>query len=85
MSLVKLTVCDRVAVFPQESVTVQVLVTVLVQPVPCSAPLVKVAVNPVVQLSVIVAVPNAASIADAVGLQPTEPDAVTVITGLVVS
>ena len=73
------------ALFPQESVTVQVLVTVLIQPVPCSAPLVNVAVNPVVQLSVTVAVPNAASMAAAAGLQPTVPDAVTVITGLVVS
>lgn len=85
VSLVKLTVCEAVALLPQESVTVHVLVTVLIQPVPCSAPSLKVAVNPVVQLSVTVAVPNAASIADGAGLQPGEPAAVNVITGLVVS
>ena len=85
VSLVKLTVCDAVALFPQESVTVHVLVTVLIQPVPSSAPSVNAAVNPVVQLSVTVAVPNAASMAAAAGLQPTVPDSVTVITGLVVS
>lgn len=85
MSLVKLTVCDTVPVFPQASVAVHVLVTVLIQPAPCSAPLAKVAVKPEVQLSVTVAVPNAAFIWAVVGLHTGVPAAVTVITGLVVS
>jgi hypothetical protein len=86
VSLVNVSVCvTGVAAFPQESVTVQVLVTVLIQPVPCSAPSVNVAVRPVVQLSVTVPVPKAASIAEADGLHPIDEDSVTVITGLVVS
>jgi hypothetical protein len=82
VSRLNVSVCvTGVAAFPHESVAFQVRVMVLVQPVPCSAPSVNVAVNPVVQLSVTEAVPNAASMAEAVGLHPTPAGAVTVITG----
>src|SRR5205809_200631 len=85
VSLVKLIVCEVVAVLPQPSVAVQVLVTECVHPVPVSAPSVKLAVNPVEQLSLTVAVPNAAAMSDEVGLQFTGVDAVTVIVGACVS
>jgi hypothetical protein len=62
VSLVKLTVCVAVAVLPQASVTVHVLVRERLQPVPVSAPSLKVAVKPGEQLSVTVAVPKAAMI-----------------------
>src|SRR5215216_6693565 len=51
-SLVNAKVCDAVAVLPQPSVVVQVLVTVKLQPVPVSVPSIKLAVSPVEQLSV---------------------------------
>jgi hypothetical protein len=55
-----------------------------VHPAPAvSAPSVKVAVNPVEQLSVTLAVPNAAAICAADGLQGNAVDGVTVITGSV--
>jgi hypothetical protein len=62
VSRVKLTDCVAVCVLPHASVTAQVLVTVFVQPVPVSAPVVPVAVKPVLQLSVTLAVPKTASI-----------------------
>ena len=60
VSLVKVIVCVVVPVLPHASVTVQVLMIERSQPVPVSAPSVKVAVRPVEQLSVTDAVPKAA-------------------------
>src|SRR6266516_6686816 len=85
VSLVKLIVCEVVAVLPHASIAVQVLVTECVHPVPVSAPSTNVAVNPVEQLSLTIAVPNAAAISDDVGLQLTGVDAVTVMVGACVS
>ena len=70
---------------PQASVTVQFLVVENVQPVFVSAVSVPVAVRPVEQVSLTLAVPKAAVIAAAVGLQPKVPAGVNVITGTVVS
>ena len=55
------------------------------QLVPVSAPSTNVGVSDEVQLSVTVAVPNAAVISDDVGLQFTGVDAVTVMVGACVS
>src|SRR6476659_1502644 len=86
VSLVKVIVCVCVPVLPQASATVHVLVMVLVQPVPaCSAPSLNVAVRPVEQLSVTVAVPKAAAMSAAVGLHTGLVALVTVITGASVS
>src|SRR5439155_3221082 len=85
VSLVKVIVCVCVPVLPHASVAVQVLVMERSQPVPVSAPSVKVAVRPVAQLSLTEAVPKAAVICAAVGLQVTAVEAVTVITGASVS
>src|SRR5436309_3663300 len=85
LSLLKLIVCEVVAVLPHASVAVQILVTVCVQPVPVSGPSVELAVNPVEQLSLTVAVPNAAAMSDEVGLQLTGVDAVTIMVGACVS
>ena len=71
--------------FPQASVTVQFLVVEKVQPEPVSAASVPVAVKPMEQLSLTVAVPKAAVISAAVGLQSTVPAGVKVITGSSVS
>jgi hypothetical protein len=60
VSLVKVIVCVAVPVLPHASVTVHVLIIERSQPVPVSAPSVKVAVRPVEQLSVTDAVPKAA-------------------------
>ena len=70
---------------PQASVTVQFLVVEKVQPLPVSAASVPVAVKPVEQLSLTLAVPKAAVISAAVGLQPNIPAAVKLITGSSVS
>jgi hypothetical protein len=78
---VKNTVCDVVAVLPHPSVAVQVLVTECVQPDPVSAPSTKVAVSPVEQLSLTVAVPNAPAISEEVGLQFRVDVLLTVIVG----
>ena len=72
-------------VFPHASVTVQLFVVENVQPEPVSDPTVPVAVNPLLQLSVTVAAPNAAAICAAVGLHGSDPAAANVITGGVVS
>jgi hypothetical protein len=56
-----------------------------VQPDPVSAPSTKLAVSPVEQLSLTVAVPNAAEISDAVGLQLSDEVLLTVIVGACVS
>jgi hypothetical protein len=85
VSLVNVTVCDVVDVLPQASVAVQVLVTLLVQPDPVSAPSVKEAVRPVEQLSLTLAVPNAPAISEEVGLQLSVEEFDTVITGASVS
>ena len=77
----KVTVCDAVPVLPQASVTVQVLVTDTEHPVTTSGCTVPVAVNPVEQLSVTLAVPNAAATFAAVALQASAVDAVSVIRG----
>ena len=57
----------------------------LVQPVPVSGLSVKLAVRPAEQLSVTLAVPNAALMAAVSGLHNTEVNGVTVITGAIVS
>jgi hypothetical protein len=82
---VNVTVCDVVDVLPQASVAVQVLVTLLVQPDPVSAPSVKDAVRPVEQLSLTLAVPNAPVMSEEVGLQLSVEEFDTVITGASVS
>ena len=71
--------------FPHESVTVHVLVTLCIQPVPVSWACVPVAVRFVLQLSVTLAVPNAADISVAVGLQFNAVEGVIVMTGNSVS
>jgi len=83
VSLVKVTVCDAVPVLPHASVVVHVFVTEREQPDPVSEPIVPVAVNPVLQLSVTLAtVPNAFVISVAVGLHITAVAEVNVITGI---
>ena len=71
--------------FPQASVTVQFLVVENVHPEPVSAASVPVAVRPVEQLSLTVAVPKAAVISAGVGLQSTVFARVKVMTGSSVS
>ena len=85
VSLVNEMVCDAVAVLPQESTAVHVLVTENVQPAPVSGLSLNVAVSPVEQLSVTLATPKAALISAGVGLQVTTFGGVSVITGAVVS
>jgi hypothetical protein len=85
VSLVNVTVCDAVPTFPQASVTVHDFVTVLVQPLPLSAPTVPVATNPVLQLSLTDADPNAFAMSVAVGLHGTAVDALRVMTGFTLS
>jgi hypothetical protein len=68
-SLVKVTVCDAVPVLLHASVAVHVFVTDTVQPVTTSGWTVPVAVNPVEQLSVVVAAPKAAATSVTVALQ----------------
>src|SRR4030095_9144643 len=85
VSRVKETVCDVVAVLPQASVAVHVLVTLCVHPEPVSAPSTKLAVSPVEQLSLTLAVPNAPTISVEVGLQFRVPVLLTVIVGACVS
>ena len=70
---------------PQVSVTVQFLVVENVQPEPVSAASVPVAVKPMEQLSLTLAVPNAAVISAAVGLQSTVLAGVNVMIGSSVS
>jgi len=87
MSNVHVAVLDAVAVLPQPSVAVHVLVCERKHPLLCTAPSVEVSVG-VPQASVAVAVPSAASIAADVGLQPNAPFAgvpVVVIVGAVTS
>src|SRR6266516_1630427 len=80
LSLVHVTVLEAVAVLPQASVAVHVLVCDLAQ-VPLTAPSTGVSVN-VPQASVAVADPRAASIAADVGLHPgVNVVPVAVITG----
>jgi len=74
-----------VPVFPQASVTVQFLVVEKVQPLPVSKVSVPLATKPVEQLSLTEAVPKAAVISAAVGLQPNVPAGVNVIIGSSVS
>ena len=84
LSLVKVMVCVAVPGLPQPSVTVHVLVNCTLQLAPdTSAPSEKLAVRPVEQLSLTVAVPKAAFICAAVGLQPGLVAAVTLIIGAV--
>ena len=68
--------------FPQASVAVQVLVLDLSQNCPTSGPVTTVIVAEP-QLSVALAVPNAAKTWASVGLHPKVADGVTVITGAV--
>jgi hypothetical protein len=80
LSVVHVTVLEAVAVLPQASVAVHVLVCDLAQ-VPLTAPSTGVSVN-VPQASVAVALPRAASIADDDGLHPSvNVVPVAVITG----
>ena len=85
VSLVNVIVCEAVAGLLQLSATVHVLVIDLVQPDIVSGLSENVAVRPAVQLSVTLAVPNAALISAAVGLHSTAVEGVTVITGAIVS
>src|SRR5688572_11057248 len=85
VSLVKLIVWDSVSILPHESVTVHVRVIERSQLVPVSEASVKEAVNTIGQLSVTLAVPNAALICSVVGLQPTAVLGETDITGASVS
>ena len=64
---------EVVDVLPQASVAVNVLVCVRVQPVVPTEPVVKVTLT-IPQLSVAVALPNAASMEAGNGLQPNESD-----------
>ena len=70
---------------PQASVTVQLLVVENEQPEPLSAPTVPLAMRPLLQLSLTEAEPKAAATSAAVGLQPSDVAAASVITGGVVS
>jgi hypothetical protein len=81
VSLLYWTVWEAVPVLPQASVTVQFLVVEKLQPEPVSVPTVPKAVRPLLQLSVTLAVPNAAAICAALGLQPSAEAGVNVITG----
>src|SRR5215208_24237 len=85
VSLVNVTVCEADAELPQASVTVHVFVTEKLQPLPDSVPTTPVAVNPVEQLSVTVAAPNAFAISVAVGLQFKVVGADKLMTGASVS
>ena len=80
-----MTVCEAVPVLPQPSATVQLFVVEYVQPEPDSEPTVPVAVNPVEQLSDTDALPKAAAICEAVGLQLRADAAARVIAGASVS
>jgi hypothetical protein len=71
--------------FPHASVTVHVLVVENVHPLPVSAPTVPVAVNPLLQLSVTLALPKDPMIWAVVGLQGKVPGVAKVITGACVS
>src|SRR5206468_10372166 len=77
------------SVFPYttlfRSVTVQFFVTETLHPVTTSGCIVPVAVRPVEQLSLTLAVPNAAATSAAVPLHATAAAAVSVITGAVLS
>ena len=85
VSSVQVAVLDAVAVLPQASVAVQVLVWLLAHPLLTTAPSVDVSVG-VPQASVAVAVPSAALISEAVGLHDKVNAApVAVIAGGVVS
>ncbi len=79
------TVCEVVAVLPQASVAVQVLVTLNVHPLPVSAPSANVADRLDEQLSDTLAVPKAAAICAELGLHCSAEVAVTVIVGACVS
>src|SRR5439155_1016857 len=79
------TVCEAVPVLPQSSVTDHDLVVENVQPEPDSEPTVPVAESPVEQLSETVAAPNAAATCEAVGLQPSDDEDASEITGASVS
>ena len=81
----KVRVWLTVSALLQLSRTVQVRVTEKLQPLPDSGPSLKVATRPEAQLSVTLAVPKAALISAAVGLQLTADGGLSVITGAVVS
>src|SRR5204862_204862 len=85
LSLVKVIVCVAVPVLLHASVTVQFFVTETLHPVTTSGCIVPVAVRPVEQLSVTLAVPNAAATSAAVPLHATAAAGVRVITGAVLS
>jgi len=86
-SSVHVAVRDVVAVLPQASVAVNVLVCEREHPLLCTPPVLEVTVG-VPQASVALAAPRAASIAAELGLQPKTPFVgvpVAVITGAVIS
>src|SRR5205809_7509052 len=74
LSLVKVIVCVAVPVLLHASVTVQFFVTETLHPVTTSGCIVPVAVRPVEQLSVTLAVPNAAATSAAVPLHATRSE-----------
>src|SRR5260370_2792947 len=67
------------------SVTVHDLVTLRLQPLPCSAPTVPVAVNPLLQLSLAEATPKPPAIFALVCLQGIAEEVANVMTGTIVS
>src|SRR5439155_524138 len=79
------TVWDAVPVLPTASVAVQSLVTVRVQPVPCSDWIAPMATRPELQLSLTEAEPKAAAMSEGVGLFPRGAAGVSVMTGFSVS
>ena len=84
-SSVQLTILDTVALLPQPSIAVNVLVWDLKHPLETTAPSFDVKVG-APQASVAVALPSAAVISDVVGLQPNAvPVPFAVIVGVVLS
>src|SRR6187551_891422 len=77
-SLVQLTVLIAVALLPQPSEAMKVLICEKAQPLDCTAPSVNVTIG-VLQAAVAVAEPSAASIAEAKGLQPRVTEAGIII------
>ena len=82
-SLVKVTVCEAVAVLLHASIPVHNLVTLTEQPLTTSGCTVPIAVRPVEQLSVVVAVPKALFTSVGDGLHVSAVDGESVITGAI--
>src|SRR5438309_10772890 len=81
--LMKVTVWEAVPTLPHPSVTVQLLVTLRLQLLPCSAPMEIGRASCRLRLSVTVAAPHAAAICASVGLHPRAAALAMVSTGAV--